>query len=104
MLAGQVSTIQSSRMDYAFHMGIMKGAKNNFLVEAMQDRKEFFIPYLAAIARVSDTPVSDLAEEQEGLYTCLVEKKAKEAKGFLFADNMFYRLAYFNMWVKEVSG
>ena len=104
-LAGKQGDLtQFSRMDYAFHMAIIKGAKNNFLVEAMQDRKEFFKHYLAEIARVSDKPVSDLAEEHEELYTCLVEKKAKEAKGFLFADNMFYRLAYFNMWVKEVSG
>lgn len=104
-LAGKHGDLtQFSRMDYAFHMTVIEGAKNKFLLNAMLEHKDFFKHYLAEIARVSDKPVSDLAKEHVELYTCLVEQKAKEAKGFLFADNMFYRLAYFNMWVKEVSG
>lgn len=104
-LAGKHKDLtQFSHMDYNFHMAVIEGAKNEFLTNAMLDHKEFFKHYLAEIARVSDKPVSELASEHEELYMCLIEKKAKEAKGFLFADNMFYRLAYFNMWVKEVSG
>ena len=44
-----------------------------------------------------------LVQEHEKLYQLIIEKKAKEAKEFLFSDNMHYWMAYFNKWLDEVN-
>lgn len=93
-----------SKMDYAFHMAIIQGAKNSFLSGAMQEYEEMFQHYLAEIARLSDKPLTVLAREHNELYTSLIKKKAKAAKSFLFSDNMFYFMQYFSKWMEELNG
>lgn len=103
-LAAKKKDLKSfTKMDFAFHMAIVRGAKNSFLLGAMKEYQEMFQHYLAEIARLSDKPLTVLAKEHDELYTRLIEKKAKEAKKFLFSDNMFYYLQYFSKWLEELN-
>ncbi len=82
--------------DLDFHMAIIAGAKNIFLYNSMLNYKDIFSHYMEEITRLTDKPLSVLAEEHVELYTYLVEKKPKWAKDYLFCDNTYYHVAYFN--------
>ncbi len=85
-----------TKFDYEFHMAIIKGARNMFLYQTMMQNKEIFYHYLGEITRLTDKPLSILVEEHIELYTYLVEKKPKLAKDYLFCDNTYYHVTYFN--------
>lgn len=85
-----------TRYDYEFHMAVIQGTKNVFLYNAMLNNKEIFYHYIEEITRLTDKPLSVLADEHLELYTYLVEKKPKWAKDYLFCDNTYYHVAYFN--------
>lgn len=92
-----------NRMDYEFHMAIIKGARNDLFYQIMKERSTMFRHYLMEITNLSDKDLSVLVQEHEKLYQLIIEKKAKEAKEFLFSDNMHYWMAYFNKWLDEVN-
>lgn len=85
-----------TQYDLDFHMAIIEGAKNVFLYNSMLNYKDIFSHYMEEITRLTDKPLSVLAEEHVELYTYLVEKKPKWAKDYLFCDNTYYHVAYFN--------
>ena len=85
-----------TRQDLDFHMAIIQAAKNVFLYNAMLSYQDIFFHYMEEITRLTDKPLSVLAEEHAELYTYLVEKKPKWAKDYLFCDNTYYHVAYFN--------
>ncbi len=85
-----------TKYDLDFHMEIIRAAKNLFLYNAMLAYQDIFFHYMEEITRLTDKPLSVLAEEHVELYTYLVEKKPKWAKDYLFCDNTYYHVAYFN--------
>ena len=85
-----------TKYDFEFHMAVIEGAKNVFLYNSMLNYKDIFFHYMEEITRLTDKPISVLAEEHVELYTYLVEKKPKLAKDYLFCDNTYYHVAYFN--------
>ncbi|MFV0315021.1 MAG: FadR/GntR family transcriptional regulator [Anaerotignum sp.] len=85
-----------TRYDFEFHMTVIQATKNIFLYNAMLNCQDIFFHYMEEIARLTDKPLSVLAEEHFELYTYLVEKKPKWAKDYLFSDNTYYHVAYFN--------
>ena len=85
-----------TQYDLDFHMAIIEGAKNIFLYNSMLNYRDIFSHYMEEITRLTDKPLSVLAEEHVELYTYLVEKKPKWAKDYLFCDNTYYHVAYFN--------
>lgn len=85
-----------TKCDFEFHMAIIKGTKNEFLYNAMLATKDIFYHYMEEITRLTDKPLTVLAEEHVELYTYLIEKKPKLAKDYLFCDNTYYHVAYFN--------
>lgn len=85
-----------TKYDFEFHMAVIQGAKNFFLYNSMLNYKDIFFHYMEEITRLTDKPLSVLAEEHIELYTYLVEKKPKLAKDYLFCDNTYYHVAYFN--------
>jgi len=95
--------VQFSKMDYAFHMALIKGSRNSFLLGAMLEYKEMFKHYLAEISRLSDKPLDVLAKEHLTLYKSITGKKTREAKQFLFSDNMFYYLTYFSKYLEQLN-
>ncbi|AMJ41911.1 FadR/GntR family transcriptional regulator [Anaerotignum propionicum] len=85
-----------TQYDLDFHMAIIEGAKNVFLYNSMLNYKDIFSHYMEEITRLTDKPLTVLAEEHVELYTYLIEKKPKWAKDYLFCDNTYYHVAYFN--------
>lgn len=85
-----------TKYDLEFHMAIIEGAKNIFLYNSMLNYKDIFSHYMEEITRLTDKPLTVLAEEHVELYTYLIEKKPKWAKDYLFCDNTYYHVAYFN--------
>lgn len=85
-----------TKYDLDFHMAIIEGAKNIFLYNSMLNYKDIFSHYMEEITRLTDKPLTVLAEEHVELYTYLIEKKPKWAKDYLFCDNTYYHVAYFN--------
>lgn len=85
-----------TKYDFEFHMAVIQAAKNFFLYNSMLNYKDIFFHYMEEITRLTDKPLSVLAEEHIELYTYLVEKKPKLAKDYLFCDNTYYHVAYFN--------
>jgi GntR family transcriptional repressor for pyruvate dehydrogenase complex len=92
-----------NKMDYEFHMAVIKGSRNHLFYNTMQEHGVMFRHYLSEITNVTDKHLTVLVKEHEKLFNLLMDKKAKEAKEFLFADNMYYWLAYFNKWLDEVK-
>lgn len=85
-----------TKYDFDFHMAVIQATKNVFLYNAMLNYQDIFFHYMEEITRLTDKPLSVLAEEHFELYTYLVEKKPKWAKDYLFCDNTYYHVAYFN--------
>lgn len=85
-----------TKYDFEFHMAIIRGAKNIFLYNAMLHYKEIFYHYVEEIIRLTDKPLIILAEEHVDLLACLVAKKPKQARDYLYCDNTYYHVAYFN--------
>jgi len=94
---------QFSKMDFEFHMALIKGSKNSFLYGAMNEYQVMFKHYLSEISRLSDKPLTTLAQEHLTLYNSITSKKPKEAKQFLFSDNTFYYLTYFSKWLERLK-
>lgn len=104
LAAKQKDQKKFSTNDYAFHLALIKGAKNSFLLGSMMEYEDMFKHYLSEIARISDKPLTVLAKEHTDLYNSIIKKKAKEAKAFLFTDNMTYYLQYFSKLMEELNG
>ncbi|MCD8140285.1 MAG: FCD domain-containing protein [Planctomycetaceae bacterium] len=85
-----------SALDYAFHMNILHGSRNSYLIGAMEPYAEQYRHYLTEIVRLSPKPVPDLAQEHEELYRLLAEKKPTAAKEFLLSDNAYYHVTVFD--------
>jgi len=85
-----------AKCDFEFHMTVIRGAKNQYFVEAMESNRNNFFHYLYEITRLTPKPLIALAEEHFELYTLLVEKKPKQAREFLKNDNTYYQAAYFS--------
>jgi len=103
-LAAQKNDLaEFSKMDFAFHMALIKGSRNSFLYGAMVEYQVMFKHYLSEISRLSEKPLTTLAEEHLTLYKSITGKKTREAKQFLFSDNMFYYLTYFSKYLEQLN-
>ncbi|MCD8350316.1 MAG: FCD domain-containing protein [Planctomycetaceae bacterium] len=85
-----------SALDYAFHMNILHGCRNSYLIGAMEPYADQYRHYLTEIVRLSPKPVPDLAVEHAELYRLLAEKKPTAAKEFLLSDNAYYHVTVFD--------
>ncbi len=85
-----------SALDYAFHMHVLHGCRNSYLIGAMEPYADQYRHYLTEIVRLSPKPVPDLAVEHEELYRLLAEKKPTAAKEFLLSDNAYYHVTVFD--------
>lgn len=101
--AAENDTKAFAQCDFEFHMTVIKGAKNPFFDNAMEQNKDIFYYFLSEIIRLTRKPLSVLAEEHQKLYTLLKNKEAKQAKDHLYNDNTYYHVAYFSANAKEES-
>lgn len=82
--------------DYAFHVNILHGSRNTYIIGAMEPYAERYRHYLAEIVRLSSKPLAELALEHAKIVRSLRDKKPREVKEFLLADNAFYHATLFD--------
>jgi GntR family transcriptional repressor for pyruvate dehydrogenase complex len=102
-VSNALSRLKNSRKDYKaftdadfdFHTAVIKGAKNNYLYNALVPFTDTFYHYLEEINRLSGNNRDVAIENHENYFKGLLDKKPSYIKQMMLADNAYYHVTIF---------